>query len=273
MIYIALAGGLGNMLFQTAAALSFAEKKNTQVSFYNLKEHLNYLNLETRFNPKMNYAQDYLLLNMYKEVCTQIPSENIETVSFPFHFENKDFIEKDKIIQGFFQNEKYFKTHSDFIRNKFQPTDQITDLIKDNFTNILQTKNTTSVHVRRNDYVKLPHHHTVCSVKYYEQAINKIKNKTEHFFIFSDDPEWCKQCFVNIKNSTIMENNKDYIDLYLMSLCTNNIISNSTLAWWGAWLNNNKEKIVFAPNCRHWLGPAYNHWDTSDIIPPEWIQL
>lgn len=273
MIYIFLQGGLGNMLFQTAAAMSIAKTNDTQISISNLTNHLNYLNKETVFNPSINYCSEYKNLNMFCDVKQETPPLNTETINFPFHFESFNFKEKEKIIQGFFQSEKYFKPHKKLILNKFEPTNEILNLINKKYPNLIKQKNTTSIHVRRQDYLKLPNHHPTCTIKYYQEAVKKIHPSTEHYYIFSDDIEWCKKTFIDKKNCTFMENNKDYIDLYLMSFCSNNIISNSTLSWWSAWINPNPNKIVISPHHSKWLGVAYKQWNTSDIIPPEWIQL
>ena len=55
-----------------------------------------------------------------------------------------------------------------------------------------------------------------------------------------------------------------YVDLCLMTLCGGGIIANSSLSWWGAWLQNDTGKIVVPDP---WFGPAYAHYDMKDMIP------
>ena len=62
-------------------------------------------------------------------------------------------------------------------------------------------------------------------------------------------------------------NYKDWYDLYLMSMCTHHILANSTFSWWGAWLNQRRDKIVVAP--QKWM----NVCDYKDIYPEGWITM
>ena len=72
----------------------------------------------------------------------------------------------------------------------------------------------------------------------------------QRFIFISDDIEWVKQ---NFKGDNIFysELNDDILDLTLMTMCQNNIIANSSFSWWGAFLNKNKDKQVFAPE--YWI--------------------
>ena len=67
-----------------------------------------------------------------------------------------------------------------------------------------------------------------------------------------------------------VEGNDDIVDLYIMSLCKHNINANSSFSWWGAWLNNNKDKKVIAPT--NWFGPKIPG-NSLEIIPHSWIMI
>jgi hypothetical protein len=56
-----------------------------------------------------------------------------------------------------------------------------------------------------------------------------------------------------------------------MSSCQNNILANSSFAWWSAYINKNNNKVVAPSN---WFGPAYNgQWRLDDLIPNDWIVI
>ena len=58
-------------------------------------------------------------------------------------------------------------------------------------------------------------------------------------------------------------------DMQLMSLCKHNIVANSSFSWWGAWLNQNKEKTVIAPN--KWINQEVE--EKIDVIPADWVKM
>ena len=125
---------------------------------------------------------------------------------------------------------------------------------------------TCSIHVRRGDYLGLNGHHPVCDLEYYNKSINLFDKNTK-FLVFSDDIKWCQENFKG-ENFIFISGNRDFIDIWLMSLCQNNIIANSTFSWWGAWLNQNINKKVIAPS--KWFGPLKINHNTQDLIPEAW---
>ena len=170
------------------------------------------------------------------------------------------------------QSEKYFVHNRALILDLFAPTTDIKNYITSKYSGIINA-NALSIHVRRGDYVYLPNHHPVASPEYYTNAINYITTKTriDKYIVFSDDINYCKSMFGESEDITYINGEKDYIDLYLMSMCEHNIIANSTFSWWGAWLNQNSDKIVVAP--KTWFGTARTDLDTSDLIPENWIKI
>jgi hypothetical protein len=106
---------------------------------------------------------------------------------------------------------------------------------------------------------------------YYQRAFEIIN--ASNYLVFSDTIEYAKQIFTEFKdiNFTYIENNHAFEDMYLMSSCQNNILANSSFAWWSAYINKNNNKVVAPSN---WFGPAYNgQWRLDDLIPNDWIVI
>ena len=121
-------------------------------------------------------------------------------------------------------------------------------------------------------------YHPLCKKDYYLKALEHFPDKK--VIVVSDTIDWCKEqdwlqddrfLFSDSSYETFGDGaSVPYIDLCLMSLCGGAIIANSSLSWWGAWLQNNTGKVI-APD--PWFGSAYAHYDMKDMIPDRWIKV
>ena len=102
--------------------------------------------------------------------------------------------------------------------------------------------NSVAVHVRRTDYAV---YDWILNPTYYDRAFQRIRLKITDpkFYIFSDDPDWCRN---NLPDGKIIHMD-ELEDFWLMSKCKNQIIANSTYSFWAAYLNENPEKVVVYP--------------------------
>jgi len=180
-------------------------------------------------------------------------------------------------ITGFWQNENYFKEIEQEIRKDFGSFTWKMEAKSEEMLQKINSSNSIFVNYRRTDYISnanVKNFHGVPGEDYYANAVKLItqKQKDPHFFVFSDDIEWCQKN-VNFGFPTTFVTHeyagRDYMDyLRLMIACKHFIIPNSTFAWWAAWLNTNPNKIVIAP--KKWFT---NMADKSTVVPPYWIQI
>lgn len=260
MVYSYLYNRIGNNLFQIAAGVSLAKKMN--VPYQAIIG--NYMTTEPdncSLSEYLNQFRNNILRNI--DLVSSVPSEIAEYKEPTFEYSPLPV--KDEImLNGLFQSEKYFD--KELVRNLFSIDTNTCEYIVKKYGLILD-KETVSVVVRRGDYLKYSRFHTVCTMSYYQKAIDYI-GRNKHFLIISDDIEWCKKK-IKGENISFVEDEVPVVDLYLQSMCTHNIISNSSFAWWGAWLNPNPHKVVIYPS--HWFGYRYRKLNTADMLPKEWV--
>jgi hypothetical protein len=284
-VIVEIVGGLGNQMFQYAAARSLAERLETSVGLdlrrfdtYCLrKPALHHLQIDAkpmlpqemrRYPQAMLQAAGRLppairqWLGCYREPSLAF-DRGFESLGRPLH------------LSGYFQSERYFYAIRDTLQSEFVPTDSLNE---PNASLIMhmQRCNSVSLHVRRGDYVTVlqnQHIHGSCSPAYYQRAIDVMQTEIgpATWFVFSDDIDWVRLNLPLPTTVVYVEGNIDRPewDIHLMAQCRHNICANSSFSWWGAWLNNNPNKRVIVPAV--WF--ATQLLDASDIVPTSWIRV
>ncbi len=291
MYIVKINGGLGNQMFQYAFAYTLSKKNKSNVKLdteifetYHLRKYELYLfNISLDLIPKNEFEQlKYKHKNIFNKILQKIKKkENFFSYLYYreaiFNFDKNIFkLQGDIYFDGYWQSEKYFNEYRDELLQHFTFKNKLSNQSKNYYQEILANES-VSLHIRRGDYVsnlKTNSVHGLCSLEYYQFAISLLENKTikPTFFIFSDDLIWAKENINFIDNLIFIELDKDTPDheeMYLMSQCKHNIIANSSFSWWGAWLNQNKNKIVIAP--KKWFNDI--SINTNDLIPESWIRL
>jgi hypothetical protein len=259
MISCRLKGGIGNMMFQIAFIEYEGKMNRFETGYWNVDSQIKKLNNDSVHNPPLKHAEEYLeMFHNFK--WHKINKPPICKVNVPFHWEPFK-ITDNTLYDGFFQSEKYFPNRS-FILELFKPSDFVNQRLE-KYKEILNGV-TCSIHVRRGDYLNYGLH-AIREMDYFNKGMG-IVGDVDKYLIFSDDIKWCKENFVGDKFHFI-ENEKDYVELFLQSKCTHNIISSSSFSWWGAYLNTNSNKRVVGP--KQW----FTYEKKNDIIPDSWITI
>jgi hypothetical protein len=284
-------GGLGNQLFQYAAARKLSVLHRTpvrlDVSWFEKHEDCQYslgpFNIEEVFATKEEIAGlrtrgelSRVIWRLGQRILPQFGSMTFrENHLRPFD-PNILKTSRDVYLDGYWQSEKYFQGIEDIIRREFTIRFEMDKQNKEMAEQITRTES-VSIHVRRGDYVTNPQVSRafgICGVDYYARCVELVALKVAkpHLFVFSDDPGWVAENMpLGFETTFVTHNgrNRSYEDLRLMSLCNHNIIANSSFSWWGAWLNRNPDKVILAPS--RWFRKAA--FDTRDVLPRDWLKV
>jgi hypothetical protein len=208
--------------------------------------------------------------------------QSIATGQFHFSQEFFDTCPDNVNLHDYFQTEKYFENIKDKIRKDFTFKENILEPCKEIIEDI---DNPIFIHIRRGDYLNSQRAHPVCPIEYYEKALSHFDADIPTL-VFSDDIEWCKQQEIFSDDRFMMSEYQEYysqtcdtndgrqralvpyFDLCLMSLCSGGIMANSSMSWWGAWLQQNTSRPIVAPN--PWFGVQYKDYNMNDLLPEEW---
>ena len=285
MVIVQLSGGLGNQMFEYALYLKL-QSMGKEV----------FLDDVTCYGPGQRTKQLDVFGLSYRAAGPRQLREMTDSFADPVSrirrklFGRKDlsyreascdfdplvFRKEPALLQGCFQSERYFEDIQDQVRNAYRFRNLVfNERVKGYREQILEKKGrAVAVHLRRGDYLDPKFfglYQGICTDEWYEKAIYTMKKRVPDaaFFFFSNDPDWVKEHYSGRDLVTVEGGSEDagYEDLYLMHLCSHQIIANSSFSWWGAWLNENKDKIVICPE--QWFADGRQ----TDIICKDWIKI
>lgn len=280
-VIIKLQGSFGNQLFAYCFGYSLAkEKKAELIVDSTLQDNgqtrkLELLNLKVVYDGWISCRHERtvlgkLFLNDFRirraiGWKTALYQEKQATSYEPEVYEVKG----DTYFLGYWQSEKYFRKYRDELLPLLSPAKHRSEEVQSLMSRV-EKENSVAVHIRRGDYLLV---HGAISMEYYDQAIAKMQKVAGEdliFYIFSDDLEYCREYFKKFEDEIRLvypqyeSDNPTLDDLFLMSRCRHMIMANSTYSWWGGWLNQNLDKIVFCPEVTMWSG---------DFYPDEWRKI
>lgn len=291
MIVLKVTGGLGNQMFQVAFAKKIANETKEEIyldtSVYKKYKIRNYalsnLKVSTQLKTlsESNISHIGLLRLRFSQKQYRLIQRIIRDLHIrekiggklyallakrgfyynfdPYYYSSPRLSNKDICIYGYFQSEKYFlpykKEIMEDMKVKITPTEDEKKVIDE-----LSSCDSVGVSMRLGDDYVNSSFLNVCDEDYYYRAMDYVykKNKNVVFYIFSDDIKRAKDNFSFRYPVKYIEGFRDYESLRLLYSCKHFVISNSSFSWWGAYLSENKEKIIVAPK-------KWNNKTVSDL--------
>jgi Glycosyl transferase family 11 len=267
VIAVRLTGGLGNQLFQYAAARAASLRNDCRLA-------LEFENLDSLGDghPERAYMLDVLNINAIANGSARynnLKEYTENTYCFDAEFLN---IARGTRVSGYFQSELYFASYRDDLRREVKLIAPVSPAFSLLAETIRGADYSVSIHLRRGDFVTTPStnaFHGICGRDYYVLAmaiIEGLRARKARYFVFSDDRAEAKRMFYDLDRVIFAETpiDRPWEDMFLMSLCSDNILANSSLSWWAAWRNDNPGKNIVAP--RRWVSPeAMRTLNTCDL--------
>ena len=268
MISCDITGGLGNQLFQifTTIAHSIRQKTNFVFSLKKGDDYHRRAYWDIFDSLKNNLTNNHIELPIYKEpyfyYCPLPDSNNIK-------------------LNGYFQSHKYFENEYIKIAEICEISTK-RSICLEKYSSQYNFSNTISLHFRIGDYSQNKDYHPIMTNDYYINAINLIEQNDEELtnvLCFSekiDEKEVderiksISEIFPKLVFRKVSYDIQDWEQMLIMSLCKHNIIANSSFSWWGAYFNDNNNKIVILP--KKWFGDHFNI-NTIDLRPDSWLSI
>jgi len=248
---VALQGRNGNVLFQLCNLYVLAKKTGIKPIIYTQ------FITNSSSSSFVKWKDVFESFFSFKTKCNNpINWINEDSTKPCVYFDATVFIKKDytNVLRGYFQSAKFFDGYENEIRALILNTINYDINLNGvfSFNSSLHTINCTDsgyfIHIRGGDYVNNAFHNLNNLELYYSLSVDKI-GLDKQYYLFTNDIEYTKQFqfFNKLQKKVILINENEKFCLKFMSECQGGICPNSSFSWWGAWLNNKKDKTILMP--------------------------
>jgi Glycosyl transferase family 11 len=281
MIAVELRGRLGNQLFQYAFAMAASSRLGTDFAFY----------VPNAAAPDGEELSRYFTLAGRKLALIDDPG-------YPRRWiDNQDYDRPEDVLEGltdrtsyggYFQSPRFFADVEREVRRAFEIRPDLDRAFRDRFANLLAEPYVCCQVRRAADYRTLLGGSQL-PLEYYRQGLAMVSPPPGTLIVFvADELEEVSGALSSIPGARF-ESNEPIVDFQLILHAQAAVISNSTFAWWAAWLAG-PSRLVVAP--RYWLGwhhqtgwhrrpaPTAHHararrsWEYPHaILPSDWLQV
>lgn len=245
MIGVEIQGRLGNQMFQYAFALEVAHKINTR---FFLKYYHYPITIDKYFElPGFNRHLNRIANKIFSLVRSRFKYVEESSALNPRNLlEN---LTDNTLYKGYFQTDIFFRDINDRIRTEFRIKEKYQLRYKRHVENlVVGNKKLLVIHYRGTDYksskFELP-------LSYYQRCLSVLSLSDYQKIVVTDDIEQAKIAFRDHKDFSF-ERNESIVDFQFILMADVSIISNSSFAWWAGYLNEKKEKKIYAP--KYWFG-------------------
>ena len=279
-ISINIIGGFGNQLFQIFAAMAYSIQHNIPVIYpYNNDLGHRHSYWDTFFQDILEYT------TIYNKITENDLNQLTKYQDPDFTFTPIPVFNQSVHLLGFYQSYKYFQEFQSSIYERIHLKEK-KEAVKNKYPELFpeSVKQTVAIHFRLGDYKAKRYYHPIMNYEYFENALEHIVNKSNNIYrviyvceaednsYVTSKIELLQKKYPEIEYIKVPDSIPDYEQVLILSLADHNIIPNSTFSWWGAYLNENPEKVVCYPSV--WFGEYFEHTpNLHDLIPEDWIKI
>lgn len=290
-VSVRIAGGLGNQMFQYAAARALALRLGVpltlDLAFFDRSRRRGYGLSALPLAPhtvsgRPGGGRWTRVAGTLAAFGRRLSGRRVRVYRTPhFHVDEAFFALRAPVyLRGHFQSARYFESAAEQVHAELMPPPAADAYSQQIARSMAEQGETAAIHVRRGDYLSNPKNRALfacCDKAYYDETLARLPGGCT-VYVFSDDMAWCRANLVAAHQLVFVDGGQPraaLADLWLMSRARHHVIANSSFSWWGAWLAKRGEGsdpargLTIAP--RHWfVDPAS---DDRDLVPPGWLRL